>query len=197
MLKEDRLDILEDNDFIEILKHNRFHHLLLRTEKYKDLLWSKEALLCLVLSVFLTYLLASNTVNNEANIISLYIKIIPFFMISLFIIFGLSLIILNIVLLSIDEKTLKIIVKQSKIKTLMSILFIFYFLGFIALLSFGLLGLSYIFLSIGFQIVGVSYFVLLFSNIYLVLFSVIYAFMVTGTTLRFFFVKHSIIASQK
>jgi len=193
-LKEE--NILNDLTLQKVLKYNRFHQYLLATKKYTDLFWSKEAFLNFILTVFISSLLMKSAMYSELEAISLVNSIIPVFIGGLLTILGLSLSGLAIVTATLGDKFLTTIIKAKKLDSLFSIIFNFYFAGFIIGLTVVILTISYVLLSFKTDFSLPTYFIFSFISIYLVFFSVIYSIMLLGTCIRLFLTKYTVLKKE-
>lgn len=166
-------------DFIEA---NRFKDLLLATKKYEDLFWSKEAIVSCVLSLCTTYLMflmteSSDFIENISNILSILIG--GMFGLLGFIIGGLALIVG-----SIGFEIIKKINDLEKFNSLLSIIFMFYFVGAINGLAIVLLFFSYLTISLPLPFnLNIFLIATLFVS-YICYFTLIYSVMLLGTCIR-------------
>lgn len=185
-------------------KENRFWDLLKRSQKYKDLYNSKEALVSLLLSIitlsfFMHVLLEKRTIDlliwmnfsieNGLNVIEtvrLIQSLLPTIIGGYFSLLGFSIGALAILTGTLGNKIISNVNDDGKIKHLMNVIFTFYFSG--SLMGFSLVLLIFSYLATFTEIlINVGVFVswvLIVS--YIVYFSIIYAIMLFGTCIRLF-----------
>lgn len=190
--KDNQENILENIDLQEALKYNRFHHLLRKYKKYRFIYWSKQALLSLIITITITALMRMVAIESieEANVLSR--TLITAFISGMLTILALSLTGLAIIVSSFSEKFLTIVIRESKLNSFVSILFNFYFAGFVIGVSVLLLTISYIVLSISMPFSLGLYSFLIFTTTYSVFFSIIFSIMLLGTCIRMFLVKYAV-----
>lgn len=187
-----KINILENLDLLEALKYDRFHHFLFKTKKYRDLYWSKEALFSLTISLLVTWLFIVSAIYSIGESIKLASSIIPIFIGGMITILGLSLAGLAIVSSTLGDKFLTTLIIKGKLYSILSILFSFYFAGFIIGMSIVFLTFSYIILSFKVPFNLNLYIGLTFVNSYLVFFSIIYSVMLLGTCIRLVLIKYTV-----
>lgn len=117
---------------------------------------------------------------------------IPVFIGGMLTILGLSLAGLAIVTSTMGEGFVSIIIKRDKLNTLLSIIFNFYFSGFVIGLTIVSLTISLICIKLPLESNLSLFIILTLINSYLVFFSVIYAVMLLGTCIRLFITKYVI-----
>lgn len=191
-------ELLENIDLTKALDFNRFYDFLKETKKYKDLYWSKESFFAVVISIVIT-LLMSLTITEDAKgtldvkgTLEISASLISVFIGGLCTVLGLSLAGLAIVTSTMTENFISIIVRRSKLYSLLGIIFNFYFSGFIIGVTIFLLTLSLIILKIPSDFNIVLFVILVFVNSFFVFFSLIYATMLLGTCIRLFITKYAI-----
>ncbi|WP_432748906.1 hypothetical protein NXG61_08450 [Pectinatus haikarae] len=171
-------------------RKNSFYSMLCITKKYKELYKSKESKLTFILamaSIIILYLLYDEIFSLQMTdvIKNIFLMLVPGLIGLLgFLVAGLAMmasIITKEAILKIDEK--------KKSKSLVGILFSFYFEGFIVGLNIVLMILSYILVSFPQKINFYIFMILAFLISYIFWFSIIYAITLLGTCINFFFVN--------
>lgn len=175
-VKKDKISI---EDFY---KKNSFIDMLLTSKKYKDLYWSKEAFISLLLSLITTALIffmtdAPNFIDKIFNVLSIIIG-------GMFGLLGFTIGGLALIVGSIGIEIIQKINKLNKFKSLLSIVFMFYFVGAITGVAIVLLFLSYLILCLPFAFDLHIFLVITFIDGYLCYFTLIYSVMLLGSCIR-------------
>lgn len=185
----------ESNDINYFYIKNRFFNLFFNTRKYKDLLWSKEAFVSLVLSLLMTYLLfyiaeTNKSTDGTMSIITVIQLIIPVIIGGMFTQLGLTIGGLALLTGTIGENVITKINKENKIQDLMSIIFNFYFSGAITGVAL-ICSIFVYFLTFIEKPFEWFWFVLItFLLSYITIFSIIYSIMLLGTCIRILLLKY-------
>lgn len=179
------------------LKQNRFSNLLKSTQKLEDLFFSKEALLTCLISVLFTYLFYiivhdTNLTNEKEfeNLLSLVKTILTFAGAGLFSLLGFTIGGLAIVTGTISKEVIDNIRENSKLDSLMSVIFNFYFCGVVVGFSIFLCSIVYLILYIQSTFSMLVFLIITFVTTYFVVFCVIYTVMLLGTCIRIFLLKY-------
>lgn len=202
--------LLDDKDLREALEFNRFGDFFWKTKKYKQfylfcfgkkrvgniekrtIVLNKGTIISFIFAIILTYL-AINIINKDlAYILDFAKMIIPVLLGGMFTILGLSLAGLAIVTGTLKERFITILIKEKKLYTLISILFNFYFSGFLIGITIILLVVSLfsVFVPIEFNFI---YFVMMFFlTTFFVFFSTIFSITLLGTCIRLFLTRYAI-----
>ncbi|CAH2714779.1 hypothetical protein BACCIP111895_01955 [Neobacillus rhizosphaerae] len=186
---------LEANDIKYFYLKNRFHDLFFDTKKYKDLLWSKEALFSLLISISLTsllsYLIFKNHDIEKINpVIPLLQVLLPAIIGGLFTLLGLIIGGLALITGTISEKVIYKINEENNIQDLISIIFNFYFSGAITgfTLVMGIFSFIITYIQMPFKwglFIPIS---IILS--YFIIFSLTYSVMLLGTCIRILLLRY-------
>lgn len=195
MLKNKYKKIVEDETLIQIVSKDRFIHGFLSSKKYKNLFFSKEAAISLIISLVTSRLLYHSYNFNKENTLALVSNLLPMIITSLVILLVGVLISATIVTANRKDNFVQILVRQDKIQYLFNILFSFYFTAFLLATSIVLLTSVYI---LNYSLLHLNFNVSFTKNVfvvvslllaYLVLYSIISTTTLIGTQLRLFFVR--------
>lgn len=184
-------------DFYLDVENTRFVNLLITTRKYKDFFWSIEALLSLIMSAIaclIFYFFIKSVEFSEVisvsreiliNLFSALIGMLGFIIGGLAILTG-----------TISNKVMRELNKLKKIKSLIGILYSFYFTGFIIgvtiLVSISVYLLSFVPSTYFLQIT----FVWVFIIGYLFSFSIIYSIALLGSCLRVMLINYKFTSDE-
>lgn len=181
-------------DFKYFCKNDRFIDFLKNTEVRKDIYCSKEAFISLTLALVILFTLTVAFLNGEgiektsANLKELLgILIGGLFGMLGFIIGGLALVVGTL-----NTEEVKLIDKKDKFKSLLGILFRFYFVGMITAITIFLSTIAYIFLLIRLEFQWYLVVVFTFILLFFIVFSILSAVMLMGSCIRLLFVKISV-----
>lgn len=182
----------------EFYDKNRFLDLLIKTRKYRDLIWSKEAFFCAVISIVITSIAVCIIDNNEP--IGKVHQIIPiaqslltliiggFFSLLGFIIGGLALITGTI-----SERVIREVDKEGNIEELISVIFNFYFSGMVTGLTLVFTIMNYLITFIQLPFNFPVFLVATFILVYMIVFSIVYAVMLLGTCIRILLLRYHVL----
>ncbi|MFK5276835.1 hypothetical protein ACI3RH_08150 [Lactococcus lactis] len=195
-LESDKSDTLKTIEYY--YSHNRYLDFLKSTKVYKDLYRSKEALLCILLSIlatsFIVYIVYLNPTKDSSdkllNLLTLSIGSITGLL--GFIIGGLALIVG-----SIGKKLIDTINDSGKIVELLSIVYRFYFLGSILGGAITIHLFSYLLLLIPFEFNFIFLFCIVLISSYAFFFSLTSSIMLMGSCIRLMILQYSIESTNK
>jgi hypothetical protein len=194
--------VLDVNDIKYFYTKNRFHNLFFVTKKYKELVWSKEAFLTLILSSLLTWLLSylisvNNPINGIISVIPILQALFPIVLGGLFSLLGFVIGGLALITGTISEKVILKINEKNNIQHLISVIFNFYFCGAITGFTIILAVFAYI---ITFVQLPFNWFLFLpgcFIISYFTIFSIIYSVMLLGTCIRILLLRYHTLTSTE
>ncbi|PZT54116.1 hypothetical protein [Paenibacillus silvae] len=195
---------------------NRFMTLLKESKKYRDLYYSKEALLSFFLSVITVFFLIiaargessfsiskiidlqnhQLTQNGVENVVDLAKNLLNFNLAGLFGLLGFIIGGLSILSGTLSSKVIDTINDEGKIRHLISLMFSFYFAGAIIGVTLVVSILTYISLYTPYVMNLYVLFFWSFFVCYLSYFTIIVSIMLLGTSLRFFLLNHWYVRKQ-
>lgn len=193
----------EDKTGIEYYyEKNRFFNLLFKTNKITDLFFSKEASISFILTLIIgiTYLQILHGgflfdgigyfSQNIIIVLEIANEMLPVIVGGLFALLGFTIGGLAIVTGTIEKNVIDVMREKDKVDHFISVIFNFYFSGFI-------LGVTIIFCIFTLIIIKIpsefSYVFFILSSfllIYMVIFAIIYSVMLLGTCIRIFLLKY-------
>ena len=216
---DDIKSILQNLDLNKALKFNRFFDFFIHTKKYQQLflffrnpfydikeensienkkyIWNKEILFALLISIIFTSVAIFIVIKDKNLIIDFSNLILPVLIGGMFTILGLSLAGLAIVTSTLGESFISTLIKENKLYSLISIIFNFYFSGFLIGTTIIVLVFALITLKVPLNFSFFFFLLLFFLSTFLFIFSTIYAIMLLGTCIRLFLVKYAIELSSK
>ncbi len=190
-------------------KNNRFYHLLRSSKKYKDLFYSKEAVVGFSLALVITTLLLTvlSGVSSWSNVqliftknkldsvnISSVIDLLRVLLITTFAgllgLLGFIVTGLSILSATTSNKMIEAVNEEGKIKHLVNIMFSYYFTGGLIGITIVSLVVSYISTYLTFEMNKLTLFIWTVIVSYLCFFSIISCVMLLGTSMRFFLLNY-------
>lgn len=186
----------EERNFNYYRKNNRFWDLFKDSGKYKDLWNSKEAgasgILTVLLTTIIILLLMSYNLSVSDDVENLFANIRPLlltFIGGFLSVLGFTIGGLALITGTISENVLRNIEEKKKEKSLMNIIFIFYFSGFLNGLNIFLLSSVYLFTLFNYPAKFLLFIGISVPIIYILFFSIIYSIMLLGTCIRIFLLR--------
>lgn len=174
----------------EKLGSKSFFERLKKTEKYKDLFFTIEGKLALVLSVILAYIFYCVLINKTVEEFNDILFNISIAMIACLIsLLGITLASLAFVISVMSKETIKNLADKGEINTIDSILFTFYFLGWI--IAIGIL-IYIIILALSLSLIPiyrVAVYVMGLIAVYVTLFIIFYTVSLCDTCINMFYVN--------
>jgi hypothetical protein len=192
----------EENKTIDYYYNkNRFFNLLDETKKLRELYCSKEAGVSLILSIVITALLLIIFIGSELeffnpsqqqvdNVLELVRGIIIAIVSGLFGLAGFSISALALLTGTIGNEVISKINDKGKIDSLMSVIFNFYFSGFLTGVTIILGLISFLISHIQLPFNPIAFILISLLLSYMAIFSVIYAIMLLGTCIRIFLLRY-------
>lgn len=183
-------------DFKYYRSNNRFFGLLKDSKKYKNLWSPKEGLASLIITVFLTmlvwFVLKSYDLSNSVEVDKIFTNIrsiILTFIGGFLSVLGFTIGGLALITGTISENVLRNIEKDDKEESLVNVIFIFYFSGFLNGLNVLILSSVYLVSLFNLPVSPWLFITITAPVIYLLFFSLIYSIMLLGTCIRIFLLR--------
>jgi len=178
-------------DFRYFLEHDRLLDYLKASKTYREIYSSKEGFMSLILSCLITaYIIILVTNFPKLNITNKMMSVLGIILSGGFGLLGFLVGGMAIIVGSIDQSTITIIDKAGKYKSLLSIVFRFYYDGLIIgiLIIISIINYFLLMLPINFNLIFLG--LLAFLNSFLFFYSLILSVMLLGTAIRLMNLNH-------